>query len=385
MRRLEINRLAAIVLSATLLAGEWPAARGQNAESGPTSSAPAATNAAAARAHSGRTQRPDRTAGYKLEAGPYRVEQVDEFVLHDAKRKKDLSLLIRAPQGDDPSARWPLVIFSHGAGGDSQAFAELSRHWASHGYVVIHPTHSDSLRLRRRQGEDLSWLRTDRDRIRRNVDALDRHADVVLILDSLDAIEQRLSALRAPDSAGRIDRDRIGLAGHSAGAFTTQMAYGVKMGGRRFGGLGRARSFREERIKAAIVISGQGTTHRALNSESWSEVRGPMMVFSGSLDRSPISDETPQSRCEPFHRAPAGGKYLVYIEGATHGSYSGKQVTRLLRERPTTDIGVITDVVAAATLAFWDAHLRGDAAAKAYLASDGIERLSGSAAEFSRK
>lgn len=325
----------------------------------------------------------NREAGYRLEPGPYQVGAVTDFSLFDKPRGRRVPLIIRYPKGAPKDKPLPLIIFSHGAGGSDAAFPQLSEHWASCGYVVVHPTHSDSLELRRKQGESLSDIRRDPRNLLKIVKPLDRLADVRIIIDSIDKIEERIPALKNADGKGLIDAKHIGLAGHSAGAYTTQLALGAKIRGPRAGA--PLRNLADERITAGILISGQGTTSRSFDRNSWSDIHRPMMVFAGSLDRSPITDETPASRREPYELAPPGDKYLVYIDGATHSSYGGKSMSRLSGEKPTTDLAVITETVSAATTAFWDACLKADADARKYLGSDKIVQLSDGAAEYQHK
>lgn len=327
-----------------------------------------------------------------------------DITLHDGARAKDLELRIRAPKlpasaPDATHAPLPLIIFSHGAGGAKDAFPDLSTHWASRGYIVVHPTHSDSISLRREKGEDLSRLRENPRNLVMDVDGPDRLADASFIIDSIpaiaDAINEHVKETNPelPGAAGSlplaIDATRIGMAGHSAGAYTTQIAFGAKVRGPRWGTL-RLKSHADPRIKAAILISGQGTTNRSLTKDSWSDISGPMMVYAGSLDVSRISDETPESRREPFEYAKPGDKYLVYIDGATHGSYQGKGLATMLRENPTTDIEVITAAVSSGTTAFFDRYLKADDeavshVAKTYLESDALIKLTSGAAEYKRK
>lgn len=331
---------------------------------------------------------PVATGAYKAGAGPWKAGAAD-MVLHDAARKKDLQLTVRFPiAGAESAAAFPLVLFSHGAGGSRTAFAALTTHWATHGYVVVLPTHADSIELRRSQGEDLSRLATNLDSLRSDVKPLDRLSDVSLVIDSLGVIEQQVSALRTAAGAGRIDRAHIGMAGHSAGALTTQMAVGVKVRTLRQGnGPGALRSLGNPKIAAAILVSGQGTTTRMFTERSWSDLDKPLLVITGSRDVSAIGRETPASRREPFDRAKPGDKYLVFIEGATHSSYQGKGPgLRFDREQPSgAELEMITAVTASSTLAFLDAYLRNDAAARAYLQSDGLSSLSGHKAALSRK
>lgn len=329
-----------------------------------------------------------------------------DLTLRDDARDKDLELRIRAPRlpasaRGESHAPLPLIIFSHGAGGSNDAFPDLSTHWASRGYIVVHPTHSDSIALRRRNGQDLSRLRENPRNLVMDVDGPDRLADCSFIIDSIPMIADALNKDVPEASRLTIDTERIGMAGHSAGAYTTQIAFGAKVRGPRWGTL-RLKSHADPRITAAILISGQGTTNRSLTKDSWSDIAGPMMVIAGSLDVSRISDETPESRREPFEYAKPGDKYLIYIDGATHGSYQGKGLATMLRENPTTDIEIITAAVTSGTTAFFDRYLKaGDEApanatsdaafsdisdaAKSYLESDALIKLTSGAAEYKRK
>ena len=325
--------------------------------------------------------------GYKTGPGPWKVASQD-LVLRDEKRQKDLEVTVRYPAvAQAAPGRFPLVVFSHGAGGSRDAFPDLTAHWASHGYIVVLPTHADSIQLRRRSGEDLSRLQRDLDSLRRDVKPLDRLADVTFVLDSIGALEQRVAGLRDKDGAGRIDRDRIGMAGHSAGALTTQMAAGVKVRGAAPGALLEARSAGDPRIDAAILVSGQGTTNRMFTDQSWSELSKPMLVITGSKDIAAIGSETPASRREPFDRAKPGDKYLVFIEGATHSSYQGRgPAARLDREQPTdAELEMITSVTSSATLAFLDLYLTDDPGARVYLGSEALVAFSGKKAALERK
>jgi predicted dienelactone hydrolase len=326
---------------------------------------------------------------YKKEAGPFSVIMKD-IRLKDARRGREVEARVRSPRlAAACMLTLPMVIFSHGAGGDSGAFADLCTHWASHGYVVVNPTHSDSVRLRRQQGEMLTpGGGSIAEQIVRRVNLLDRRDDIRLVLDSLAQIESELAEANpagtgAPGGRVRIDRARIALAGHSAGAMTTQALAGVAFYGRV--GRGAGIRFAEPRLKAFVVISGQGLGRPAFRKESWRTIRAPMLVIAGSEDRSPVSDEKPEGRKDPYLYAPAGDKYLVFIEGATHGSYAGKSVTRLLGERPSGNIGYITDITAFSTLAFLDAYLKDDREARRYLQSDALTRYPGGKTEYQRK
>jgi predicted dienelactone hydrolase len=328
-------------------------------------------------------------SAYRKEAGPYPVI-LKEIKLKDARRGRDIPICIRGPRLPAASTlTLPMVIFSHGAGGDSGTFPELCAHWASYGYVVVNPTHSDSVKLRREKGETFTRDRSAiANQIVRGVNLLDRRDDIRLILDSLPQIEAELaeanpSGTGAPGGRVRIDRERIAMAGHSAGAMTTQALAGVAFHGRS--GRGEGLRFPEPRLKAFLVISGQGLGRPTFQKDSWQTIRAPMLVIAGSEDRSPVSDEKPEGRKDPYLYAPPGDKYLVFIEGATHGSYAGKSVTRLLGEKPPGNIGYITDITAFSTLAFLDAYLKDDKNARRYLQSDALTQYPGGKTEYQRK
>ncbi len=136
----------------------------------------------------------------------------------------------------------------------------------------------------------------------------------------------------------------------------------------------------DPRLKAALIISGQGTTSAAFTKDSWKELTRPILVLSGSKDTTQLTAETPESRCHPYdHAKPrkdgGPGAYLLFLEGATHGSYQGKGLTDFLNEKTETPIKTITDATASATLAFLDAWIKGDAEAKKALESDMTKRI----------
>ena len=307
-----------------------------------------------------------------LTRGPHEVGLAEELRLERADRELPLPLKVRYPVAtEDLPGPFPLVVFSHGMGGYTDSFEHLSEHLASHGYVVVHPAHTDSVRLRREAGESAANLRRTFTREGTAVvDLPSRVADCEWILANLDEIETRLA------SPGLIDRERTAMAGHSAGAVTTQALAGLRF---QVGRLGRERTLSDGSLfDVYVVISGQGTTRRSLNERSWLGFGRPTLVFAGSEDVSRVSDETPESRRHPYEFAPDGDKFLVYIEGATHSAYQGGTA-------PNADQGRIEALTSHATLAFLERHLRMDSAAGDWLASPESDKFEGVAAEYRSK
>ncbi|MHC5019946.1 MAG: alpha/beta hydrolase family protein [Planctomycetota bacterium] len=249
--------------------------------------------------------------------GAHAVVTVPEFVLHDPARKAELPVIVvhpKPPEGDHDGTRFPVIVFCHGLGGQGSQVLTLPRHWASHGYVVLVPTHRDSLRHRAGQGRAMGGMGKMLQRVRApKADFQYRPADVRFLIDSLDAVVKRVPAL-----AGRLDRDRIGTGGHSLGAYTTALVGGTRVD--LPDGTDRA-SVGDDRVKALLMLSPQGTGRLGLSELSWDDVRRPMMTVTGSHDGGG-GGKGAEWRKEPFLNAPAGDKYHCFIQGADHGFFT---------------------------------------------------------------
>lgn len=126
--------------------------------------------------------------------------------------------------------------------------------------------------------------------------------------------------------------------------------------------------------------------------ESWKGFARPMLVMSGSLDTG-AGGERPAWRRDPYDFAPPGGKYLLFIDGAHHGSFVGNLrggALETLRgsSGPPVDLADqqrLFGWIQSAAIAFWDAHLKNDTAAAKFLASDALTTKSSSRVEFRKK
>jgi predicted dienelactone hydrolase len=298
---------------------------------------------------------------YKAGEGPFTVGSVKDLVLTDAKRKKDLKISVYFPKGKGP---FPVVIFSHGFGGTKDGYAYLSRFLAGHGYVSIHPNHADAgapLQVRGGGGEDVRKQLT-------NPKVWEgRVGDVSFLIDSFPALERKLPALK-----GELDAARIGVAGHSFGAFTSMLIGGTTVD---VPNGTKGKSFADTRVKAILPISPQGTSHMGLKKGSWDKLKLPMLVVTGTRDRG-LGGEPASWREEPFRYSPAGDKYLLIIDGANHFSFVGGRFDAQEKTIPFVKV---------AAVAFWDAYLKGDREAKAYLQSDKLQAFGKGAVKFSKK
>ena len=321
---------------------------------------------------------------YKVADGPDAVETIDQTI-HDAKRNKDLRVRFLIPKSRGP---FPVIVFSHGAGGSGQNYFPLTGFWATHGYVVIQPTHNDSIALRKEKGEPVpASPRELVDEYRFNTDDwINRVRDITLIMDSLNDLEKRLPQLK-----GRMDQKRIGVGGHSYGAFTTQMIGGALLD---MPSGPKAESFSDDRPRALMLLSPQGKTQNGLTESSWTKMTRPTMSMTGSNDTG-VMGQLASWREDPFTHSPPGDKYLVFIDGAFHMSFTGALAqgdNPQLARRPMvarlvgrTDQKAIFAYVKVASIAFWDAYLKTDANAKAYLKSNSLIGYSRNSVKLNRK
>jgi len=308
--------------------------------------------------------------GYELEPGPHTVSEVEDLVLHDGKRDKDLHVRIFYPQTE---GKFPVVVFSHGAGGSQNCCDGLTRHWASYGYVTIQPTHDDSAVQRRNQGEEnIRFLQAVRDALKKPALWESRPLDISYVLDALPLLGKRV-----PGLLGKIDADRIGAGGHSMGSYTTEAIAGalVDLPGQP------GRNFADPRVKAALCLSPQGPGQFGLNDHSFDRISLPYMGMTGSLDSlGPVA--SPAWHKTPFERSQPGDKYHLFIEGANHMSFIAPRTLAPGRAEQGRNI---FDYTNSASLAFWDAYLKDDARAKQYLQSDALEKSSRGAVKLSRR
>ena len=291
----------------------------------------------------------------KSQDGSLSVEVADDLSLKDPVRKKELPFKVYYPKTGGP---YPVIVFSHGFGGNKDGFGPVGKHWASQGYVVIHPSHEDGLSRQgneaRNSGGEGGGLRGRLGNLRNDLSDTNkisgRVADLVLVLDKLEDLPNL-----APGLKGKLDSKTIGVAGHSFGAYTAMLIGGVTTDF----GKEKDKSFLDKRVKCILPISAQGTGQQGLTEQSWNALRMPMMTITGTEDRG-VGGQSVEWRKEPYKYSPAGDKYLIVIEGANHMSYGGA-----LRIRG----GGVTDIVNFSTTKYWDAYLKNSQEAKEYLQS----------------
>lgn len=226
------------------------------------------------------------------------------------------------PAPDAPAELWgapyPLVILSHGLGGNVAYLLPLAEKWASRGYVVALPKFP--LTNSATPGGPAAQ------------DVQNQPADVSFVID--EVLAQSNTSGRLLSNA--VDAEKIAASGHSNGAITTY-------------GLVANSCCRDTRIDAAVILSGvlspfSGGEYDLSNTP-------PTFIVHGVND---ILIAYNQSILSYNELQPPKG--LLTLEDSNHGAY-------LLPEDP------MFDAVAQATVDFLDGELRDDSTA--------LERLPG--------
>ncbi|KAJ5662020.1 uncharacterized protein N7477_009636 [Penicillium maclennaniae] len=232
------------------------------------------------------------------------VVSVSPIVLPTPDRFVDLHLRVTAPTSGH---QLPIILLSHGQGtsyylSSLNGYAPLANFYASHGFVVIQPTHlsSKSLNLDFETSSDAPFFWRSR------VD------DMKLILDELYSIEIAL-----PQIQGRLDHTRVVAVGHS-------------MGGTHDPENGDEIDLIDHRVKAGILLAapGDGRGGEGLRSivqdsflkyHSHEEMTTPALVVIGdSDDESHLSTRGPEYHADAYYSS-KGPKSLLTITGGRHG------------------------------------------------------------------
>ncbi|PJE28133.1 Alpha/beta hydrolase family protein [Pseudooceanicola marinus] len=219
--------------------------------------------------------------------------------------RQPLELRLTAPA---VGSNLPIVILSHGFGPSNyipskDGYAPLAQFWAERGVAVIQPTHASS-RVGGRDpdlpGGPFFWR--------------ERVAEIRAILDQLTEVERQ-----APAVAGRLDHERIAVAGHSFGGFPCSLLLGARLQGE---------DFSDPRIRAGILLASPGRGGADLTPENatrfpffdvdFSGISTPTLVVCGADDDPHFTPRGPDWHADPYHDA-AGAEALLTINGVGHG------------------------------------------------------------------
>ncbi|SDZ11537.1 Alpha/beta hydrolase family protein [Amycolatopsis xylanica] len=231
-------------------------------------------------------------------------------------RAVELRVRVSAPMTGDGL---PIILLSHGLGFSNHlsslnGYAPLVNFWAARGFAVIQPTHLDSKTLSLEVSD--AW-RT-------------RTQDMKHVFDGLDAIEAAV-----PSLAGRLDRDKVAVVGHSMGGHTASLLLGARVD----------EDLSEPRIKAGVLLAAPGNggvtefvseNYPFLSAMDFSSMTAPALVVAGEKDTSThLTVRGAEWHADPYFQAP-GPKALLSLVDAEHGlgGISGYDVAETTDENP---------------------------------------------------
>ena len=257
----------------------------------------------------------------------------------------------------------PLIVISHGLGGDLTTFAYLAKHLATHGFAVAVPEHPGS------SANQIESLLTGFDNdVTPPQELIDRPLDIKFLLDKL-----------AKDYGNQIDTNNVGMIGQSFGAYTTLAISGAELNWSslttgcdaiksswnlslliqclawQIPEADTAINLKDERIKSAIAINPLISS--VFGQESLSKINIPLMLVSGSSD--PITPALPE-QIIPFTWLTTRHKYLVLLKSGTHFSTLNESAGSI--PVPETAIGpdpkIAQDYVKQLGLAFFGTYIQ---------------------------
>lgn len=297
--------------------------------------------------------------------------RTQDFTIKDISREREIPIKVYYPPsatgsggkesaGTDSHEKLavPVVLFSHGLGGNREGSAFLGKHWASRGYVAVfvqHPGSDDSVW---RDAPLLQRMKAMQEAAS-GKNLLLRIKDIPAVIDQLEVWNRQADH----PLSGRVDTNVVGMSGHSFGAQTTQ-----SVSGQSFGLLGPRAT--DPRIKAAVVMS-PGVPPVGDPQRAFGDVKVPWLLMTGTHDSSPIGGQTPESRRKVFPALPPGDKFELVLDKGEHSAFTERALPGERQARNPNHHRVIL----ALSTAFWDAYLRHDAAAKTWLTGDGPRQV----------
>ncbi len=287
---------------------------------------------------------------------PMKVEyfrpKIVDLIVKDNKRNRDIPIKAYLPKQSGP-----IVIFSHGLGGNREGNPFMGEHWANRGYVAVfmqHPGSDDSVWKNTPMLQRMAAMK----RAASGQNFMLRTADVPAVVDQLTIWNQD----KGSPLFQRMDMQHIGMSGHSFGAVTTQA-----VSGQSYGGLGAR--FTDPRIDAAVAFSPDNP-NPGRGKETFGNVKIPWLLMTGTKDTAAVGTATVESRLDVFPHLPSSiDRFELVLHNAEHSAFTDRA---LPGDRETRNPNHHRAILALST-AFWDTYLRGDRAAKAWLKGSGAK------------
>ncbi len=265
---------------------------------------------------------------------------------------------------DLSGAPYPVVVFSHGSGSFKEGHKYLYEYLVSHGYVVVAPDHTGNVGLGESEPEDLYMTLT-------------RELDLRFAIDHFTA----LFAAAEGEFASLGDADRLAVAGHSWGGHAAMALAGLEYNFESVRqkcdqGEGydkwycavtdvqeQIEAVPDSRVKVALTFANDAGHQMAVpDCKGASGITIPYLQMVG--DQDPYCDvQLDGWKCYEAEKGPA---CIVVFTGAGHLGYTD------MMDEAGYDLHLLHQAVRAYSTAFLRAHLEGDAACAASLATNDL-------------
>lgn len=228
----------------------------------------------------------------------------------DASRQREIPVRLYWPAGASPSKPVPLVVFSHGLGGSRAGYSYLGRHWASLGFASLHVQHAGSDRAV--WGGNIFRLVGNLQSAASESQAIDRARDVSFAITTI---------LASKEFGPQINPAAIAVAGHSYGANTAML-----VGGATVERNGKPMSFRDDRVKALILISAPPFIGEGDMTTILGPIKVPTLHVTGTDDiiRVPGHYSDVHDRIAVFDALAGQNKVLTVFKGASHSIFTDR-------------------------------------------------------------
>lgn len=291
----------------------------------------------------------------------------------DTERRFDVDLYL--PQISQAA---PVVVISHGWGGNKRDFAFLGQHLASYGFAVAIPQHVGSDYIF--QQRFLAGMFYDE---MSPQEYIDRPQDISYTLDQLEQMDRPGAPL-----AGRLDLDRVGMIGHSLGGYTALAVAGAPL---NYGLLEQGCSpdrppvfnlsyylqcraaqlppgpsnFGDPRVDAVMALNP--VTSLVQGPTGMADIKIPVLLETGTVD---MLAPAIQEQIHPFTWLTTDQKYLMVMDPAAHSSIIQTQIQDhdpYAGVGPNTPLGSI--YARAIATAFMQVYVAGDPGYRPYLSA----------------
>ena len=282
----------------------------------------------------------------------------------DARRNRPVPAKVYYPARG--SELFPVIIFSSGLGRSREDCEYLGRYWASHGYVSVHLQHLGS--------DDAVWqgklrpMKSLHEAFEDSHNSCQRLHDVSFAIDELHEMRSRGASF-----GPWLDLERLGAAGHDLGAQTALAIAGQALP-RRIGLV-------DPRVKAIVAMSPPVPLGEVPLITAYRAIHIPCLHITGTADDGVVGTTRAPLRRLPFDYIHGDDQFLITLVGADHMVYTGHKLARYNGLKDA----LFQRLICIGSTAFWDAYLKGDAGARAWLTGGGLDAVLGEAGRLEKK